>query len=399
MVNEKSKELGSNPSVIRDLFEYGKKRKQEIGENKVFDFSIGNPSVPPPKSITNALINLLQTADPTTLHGYTSAVGDKETREAISEYLNKTYDTKTTADLIYLTAGAAASLTITLNAVLNKDDEVIVFAPFFPEYAVFIEKAGGVVKIVDPIQPTFTPNIETLEKTITKKTKAVIINSPNNPTGVMLKEEDIKLICSILNKKQKEFNSTIYLISDEPYRELVYTQDKYPFITNYYRDSIVCYSFSKSVSLPGERIGYILVNPQTLNAKEVFAAICGAGRALGFVCAPALFQYLIPHCLGKTSDLSIYKKNRDLLFSALTEYGYEVVSPDGAFYLFVKALEEDAIAFSEAAKQFELLLVPSNSFGFDGYVRISYCVSTKQIKSSLPAFKKLIDFYNNKGEK
>ena len=399
MVNEKSKKLGSNPSVIRDLFEYGKKRKQEIGENKVFDFSIGNPSVPPPKSITNALINLLQTADPTALHGYTSAVGDKETREAISEYLNKTYDTKTTADLIYLTAGAAASLTITLNAVLNKDDEVIVFAPFFPEYAVFIEKAGGVVKIVDPIQPTFTPNIEMLEKTITKKTKAVIINSPNNPTGVMLKEEDIKLICSILNKKQKEFNSTIYLISDEPYRELVYTQDKYPFITNYYRDSIVCYSFSKSVSLPGERIGYILVNPQTLNAKEVFYAICGAGRALGFVCAPALFQYLIPHCLGKTSDLSIYKKNRDLLSSALTEYGYEVVSPDGAFYLFVKALEEDAIAFSEAAKQFELLLVPSNSFGFDGYVRISYCVSTKQIKSSLPAFKKLIDFYNNKGEK
>ncbi|MBQ9792956.1 MAG: pyridoxal phosphate-dependent aminotransferase [Clostridia bacterium] len=399
MVNEKSKELGSNPSVIRDLFEYGKKRKQEIGENKVFDFSIGNPSVPPPKSITNALISLLQTSNPTTLHGYTSAVGDKGVREAISDYLNKTYDTKTTADLIYLTAGAAASLTITLNAVLNKDDEVIVFAPFFPEYTVFIEKAGGVVKVVEPIKTNFTPNLEMLEKTITKKTKAVIINSPNNPTGVMLKEEDIKVICAILNKKQKEFNSTIYLISDEPYRELVYTQDKYPFITNYYKDSIVCYSFSKSVSLPGERIGYILVSPQTLNAKEVFAAICGAGRALGFVCAPALFQYLIPHCLGKTSDLSVYKKNRDLLSSALIEYGYEVVSPDGAFYLFVKALEEDAVAFSENAKQFELLLVPSNSFGLEGYTRISYCVSTKQIKNSLPAFKKLIDFYKNKSEK
>lgn len=399
MVNEKSKELGSNPSVIRDLFEYGKKRKQEIGENKVFDFSIGNPSVPPPKSVTNALINLLQTADPTTLHGYTSAVGDKTTREAISQYLNKTYQANTNSDLIYLTAGAAASLTITLNAILNKDEEVVVFAPFFPEYSVFIEKAGGVVKIVNPIEPTFTPNLEEFEKVITKKTKAVILNSPNNPTGVMLKEEDIKILCAILDKKQKEFNSTIYLISDEPYRELIYNEEEYPFITNHYKESIVCYSFSKSVSLPGERIGYILVNPQALNAKEVFYAICGAGRALGFVCAPALFQYLIPHCLGKTSDLSVYKKNRDLLYSALTEYGYEVVSPDGAFYLFVKALEEDAIAFSEAAKQFELLLVPSNSFGFNGYVRISYCVPTKQIKSSLPAFKKLIEHYKNKGEK
>lgn len=399
MVNEKSKELGSNPSVIRDLFEYGKKRKQEIGENKVFDFSIGNPSVPPPKSVTNALINLLQTADPTTLHGYTSAVGDKTTREAISQYLNKTYQANTNSDLIYLTAGAAASLTITLNAILNKDEEVVVFAPFFPEYSVFIEKAGGVVKIVNPVEPTFTPNLEEFEKVITKKTKAVIINSPNNPTGVMLKEEDIKILCSILDKKQKEFNSTIYLISDEPYRELIYNEEEYPFITNHYKESIVCYSFSKSVSLPGERIGYILVNPQALNAKEVFYAICGAGRALGFVCAPALFQYLIPHCLGKTSDLSVYKKNRDLLYSALTEYGYEVVSPDGAFYLFVKALEEDTIAFSEIAKQFELLLVPSNSFGFNGYVRISYCVPTKQIKSSLSAFKKLIEHYKNKGEK
>lgn len=399
MVNKKSKELGTNPSVIRDLFEYGKKRKKEIGKDKVFDFSIGNPSVPPPKSVTNTLINLLQNSNPTTLHGYTSAVGDKTTREAISNYLNKTYKAKTSADLIYLTAGAAASLTITLNAVLNKDDEVIVFAPFFPEYSVFIEKAGGVVKIVNPIKPSFTPDFEMLEKIITKKTKAVIINSPNNPTGVMLKEEDIKLICSVLNKKQKEFNSIIYLISDEPYRELIYTQDNYPFITNYYRDSIICYSFSKSISLPGERIGYILVNPQTINAKDVFSAICGAGRALGFVCAPALFQYLIPYCLGKTSDLSVYKKNRDLLFFTLKEFGYEVVAPDGAFYLFVKALEEDAVAFSEKAKLFELLLVPSNSFGVEGYVRISYCVSTKQILSSLPAFKKLIEFYKNKSEK
>lgn len=393
MVNEKSKNLGNNPSVIRDLFEYGKKRKLEIGDKNVFDFSIGNPSVPPPQCVTDSLINLLKYAEPTALHGYTSAVGDKKVRDEISNYLNKTYNAKTSSDFIYLTAGAAASLTISLNAILNKNEEVIVFAPFFPEYRVFIEKADGVVKIVSPIKPSFKPDFEEFEKAITKRTKAVIINSPNNPTGVVLDKNDIQKLTDILNKKQEEFNTDIYLISDEPYRELLYSNLNYPFITNYYNNSIVCYSFSKSISLPGERIGYILVNPICRDVKDVFYAICGAGRALGFVCAPALFQYLIPHCLGQTSDISIYKTNRDLLYNALKDYGYEVVKPDGAFYLFVKALENDANKFSETAKKFELLLVPSNSFGVEGYVRISYCVSTEQIKSSLPAFEKLINYY------
>lgn len=397
MVNERAKELGNKPSVIRDLFEFGKKRKQEIGDDKVFDFSIGNPSVPPPQEVTDSLINIIKTTDPTLLHGYTSAVGDKKVRDCIADYLSKTYNTKINSDLIYLTAGAAASLTCSFNAILNEGDEVVVFAPYFPEYKVFIEKANGVVKVVNPVEPTFYPDIDELEKAITPKTKAVLINSPNNPTGVVLSKKCVSEISEILKRKQQEFQHNIYLISDEPYRELVYSDIEYPFITNLYDNSIVCYSFSKSVSLPGERIGYIVVNPNCNNCKDVFAAICGAGRTLGYVCAPALFQHLIPYCLGKTADLSVYKKNRDILCSALTDMGYEVTKPDGAFYLFVKALEKDANLFSENAKKFELLLVPSDSFGYKGYVRISYCVSTQQIQNSIPAFKELMTYYKNKG--
>ena len=398
MVNKKALELGNNASVIRDLFEYGRKRKLEIGEENVFDFSIGNPSVPAPECVNKALIDLILNTEPTLLHGYTSAVGDKKVREEISSYINNTYNAKTNSNLIYLTAGAAASLTCTLNAILNEGEEVIVFAPFFPEYKVFIEKAGGIVKKVNPIEPSLKPNLKEFESAITNKTKAVIINSPNNPTGVVLNKQEIEQICEILNKKQNEFNKEIFLISDEPYRELIYSNIEYPFITNFYDNSIVCYSFSKSISLPGERIGYIIVNENCTVSKSVFLAICGAGRSLGYVCAPSLFQYVIPYCLGKTSDLSIYKQNRDLLYTTLTKYGYTVAKPDGAFYLFVKALEKDANKFSEIAKNFELLLVPSDSFGIGGYVRICYCVSKKQIENSLLAFKKLIDFYKNTGK-
>ena len=393
MVNKKAKELGSKPSVIRDLFEYGKKRKQEIGDKNVFDFSIGNPSVPTPQKVTDSLIDILKSTEPTILHGYTSAVGDKSVRDEISNYLNKTYRANTSGDFIYLTCGAASSLSISLNAILNKGDEVVVFAPFFPEYLVFIEKAGGVVKIVNPVEPSFKPNFDELEKVITNKTKAVILNSPNNPTGVVLKSQDIERLATILNKKQKEFDSEIYLISDEPYRELLYVDIEYPFVTNFYQNSIVCYSFSKSISLPGERIGYILVNPNCKDVKDLFYAICGAGRALGFVCAPALFQYLIPHCLGLTADIDIYKQNRDLLYNALTNFGYEVVKPDGAFYLFVKSPSGDATELYERAKKHEVLVVPCDDFGVKGYVRIAYCVDKQRIINSLPAFKKIIESY------
>lgn len=394
MYRKDMQELGRKRSAIRELFEYGNIRKQEVGEENVFDFSIGNPSVPSPTIVNETLINLVNTVDSTKLHGYTSAAGDIKVREAIASYLNKTYHATVEASKIYLTAGAAAALTIGFNAILEKDDEVIVFAPFFPEYQVFVEKAGGKLKIVRSLPNTFLPDLVSFKESISEKTKIVLIDSPNNPTGVLLNEEVIKEISKIMASKEKEYNHSIYLMSDEPYRELIYNNEEYPFVTNYYDNSIVCYSFSKSLSLPGERIGYILVSSNCDDANGLFEAINGSGRALGFVCAPAIFQYMIPYCLGYTSDLSVYKTNRDLFYNGLIESGYQVTKPDGAFYLFVKALEDDALAFSEYAKEkYDLLIVPSNSFGYNGYVRLSYCVDTNQIKKALPIFKKLFDDY------
>ncbi len=393
MINKKMYELGSNASAIRELFEYGKKRKQEIGEENVFDFSLGNPSVPSPSIVNETLISLLNNTDSTVLHGYTSAPGDLNVRESIVNYLNNTYSTNLKKELVYLTVGAAASLTSTFNGILNENDEVITFAPYFPEYKVFVEKAGGVLKTIKCIDETFELDLESLEKSINKKTKAILINSPNNPTGKVISEEELINLCSILDKKAKEYNHPIFLVSDEPYRELVYDNIKVPYITNYYDNSIVCYSFSKSLSLPGERIGYVIVNPKCIEAQMVYKAIAGAARSLGYVCAPSLFQYMIPNCLGKTSDINVYKENRDILYNALSSYGYNLVKPEGAFYLFMKSLDSDAKRFSEFAKKYELLLVPSDSFGYPGYIRISYCVSKKQIESSLKAFKKLIEDY------
>ena len=392
-MNKRMYELGSHASVIRELFEYGKKRKEVIGNDNVFDFSIGNPSNPCPNIVTNSLINLLEKTDPINLHGYTSSPGDYEVRKSIAEFLNRKYGCHEVPEKIYLTAGAAAALTISLKAILNKGEEVIVFAPFFPEYAVFTENAGGTLKIVKCLEGSFNIDFDNLEKAICQKTRAVIINYPNNPTGKILDRDSLVKLCAILSKKEKDYQHEIYLISDEPYRELVYDDTFVPFITNYYDNSIVCYSFSKSLSLPGERIGYILISNNANNGDILYKSVCGAGRSLGFICAPTLFQYLIPSCLGYTSDLSVYKVNRDLLYESLSNIGYEIVYPDGAFYLFMKALEKDANAFSDRAKKYELLLVPSDSFGYKGYVRISYCVDSDMIKRALPKFKKLFDEY------
>ncbi len=396
MYNSKMYSLGAQGSAIRELYEYGKKRKKEIGEDNVFDFSLGNPSIPSPSIVNETLIDLIKNTDPTKLHGYSSASGDDDVKRSIVEYLNKKYNTDLDYKYIYMSVGAAASLTISLKALIKPSEEVIIIAPYFPEYKVFIENADGIVKVVNSIKPSFTPDFDMLERSINNNTKCIIINSPNNPTGVVYNEEIIKKLCFILEKKQKEYNHNIYLISDEPYRELVYDDINVPFITNYYDNSIICYSFSKSLSLPGERIGYILVNNKCNNKDYIYKSILGSGRSLGFVCAPTLFQYMIPHCLGYTSDINQYKENRDLLYNKLTEYGYEVVKPDGAFYLFVKALSDDSINFSLHARDYELLLVPSDSFGCSGYVRISYCVSLDMIKRALPAFKKLIDDYKEK---
>ena len=393
--NSKAFELGSKKSIIREIFEYSKKRGAEIGEENVFDFSLGNPSVEPPKEITETLIKLLTEQNPTALHGYTSAQGDAVVRKNIAENLNDRFNLSLTPDLIYMTCGAAASLSITLKALIkDSSEECIVFAPFFTEYRVFVNNAGANLVAVSPMEKTFQVDLDDFKSKITKNTKAVIINSPNNPSGVVYTEETVKNICNILKEKSIEYGKNIFLISDEPYRELIYDANiKYPFIMNYYDNSIVCYSFSKSLSLPGERIGYIAVNPNAKDSKELYLAVCGAGRSLGYVCAPSLFQKVVSENLDVKVNVDAYKENRDILYNSLTEIGYDCVKPDGAFYLFVKALEEDAYKFYEKAKSHEILVVPCDDFGVKGYVRIAYCVDKKRIISSIPYFKKLFNEY------
>ena len=393
--NQKAYELGSKRSVIREIFEYSKKRGAEIGMDKVYDFSLGNPSVEPPKEVTKTLINLLNKENPTALHGYTSAQGDAICRDKIAKDLNKKYNSNFSADNIYFTCGAAASLSITLKALItDSEEECMVVAPFFTEYRVFVGNAGAKLVVVNPTPKTFQVDLEDFKAKITPKTKAVIINSPNNPSGVVYTEETIKNIAKILTEKQAEYGKSIYLVTDEPYRELMYGGEKYPFVTNYYDNSVVCYSFSKSLSLPGERIGYIAVNPACDGAKELYLAVCGAGRELGYVCAPSIFQRVVTENLDAKVNLEAYKTNRDLIYNGLTKIGYECVKPDGAFYLFVKALEDDAFKFFEKAKKHELLVVPCDDFGVKGYVRNAYCVSKERIINSLPEFKKLFDEYN-----
>ena len=392
MLNEKMVSVGSRRSVIREIFEYGKKRKAEIGEENVFDFSLGNPSVPAPAAVTAALERIIKETDPVRLHGYTSAQGDMAVRAKIAGSIEKRFGFPANKDLIYMTCGAAASLTVTLNALVNSEDEIIIPAPFFPEYRVFAENAGARVVTVMCREPDFQLDIKAIESAVNEKTKAIIINSPNNPTGAVFSPDTIKALSDMLVRKQAEYGTDIYIIADEPYRELSYGAEV-PYIPKYYANTAVCYSYSKSLSLPGERIGYIFIPESANKSKKLYAAVCGAGRALGFVCAPSLMQYTVAECTDALPDISTYKKNRDLLFGALTDYGYKAVPPDGAFYLFVKSPEPDANAFCERAKKYELLLVPSDDFGCPGYVRISYCVTAEQIEKSLPAFKALIEEY------
>lgn len=386
--------LGKAPSVIRETFEYGNRRAAEIGRENVFDFSLGNPSVPAPESVHDTMRRLMDETDSVLLHGYTSAVGAEPTRAAIAADINKRFGTGIAAQDIYMTCGAAASLTVTLHAILCPGDTCMTFAPFFPEYRVFVESASAKLVQVPADLENFQMNLKAFAELISSETKAVIINTPNNPTGVVYTEENLKAFCDLLRAKEKEYGHPIYLLADEPYRELVYDDTTVvPYLPNLYDNTFVCYSYSKSLSLPGERIGYIVVSPKMADNRNVYAAVCGAGRALGFVCAPSLAQRVVAENLGKTGDLSIYRKNRDLLYKTLTEYGYRCIYPDGAFYLWVQALEPDANAFCKKARDYELLLVPSDSFGCEGYVRIAYCVTTEMIERSLPAFKKLAESY------
>ncbi len=392
MLNGIMTELGKERSVIREIFEYGNARKREIGAENVFDFSLGNPSVPAPACVREEIGRLLSEMPAQKLHGYTSAAGDPAVRAQVADYIEGAFGVPSRADLVYMTCGAAASLTITLNALCEAGDEFVVVAPYFPEYRVFIERAGGRFVSVRADEH-FHLDLNALEKAVGERAKAVIINSPNNPTGAVYGEAELKGLASLLKKKSAERGAPVFLIVDEPYRELTYGA-VVPYPARYYADTVTCYSFSKSLSLAGERIGYISVNPACTGAEELFAAVCGAGRALGYVCAPALFQRVCAACLGKSSDVNVYRENRDLLCGALTSYGYDCIPPEGAFYLFVKSPEADAKVFCERAKKYELLLVPSDSFGVEGYVRVSYCVERSVIERSLPAFERLVKEYS-----
>lgn len=394
MVSKEMYELGAKRSVIRELFEYGKQQASIVGKENVFDFSIGNPTVPAPTCVKEAMIELLETRKSDEIHGYTSAQGDLEVRKGLADYMNNTYRSELKADNFYMTCGAAASLCITLKALtVNSEDEFVVIAPYFPEYQIFIKSAGAKAVVVQADTKDFQIQMDLLEKAITSHTKGIIVNSPNNPSGVVYSEKTFKGLAELLKKKSKEYGKAIYLISDEPYREIVYDDIQIPYVPSYYENTIICYSYSKSLSLPGERVGYILVPDCVENSKEIYTAVCGAGRSLGYVCAPSLFQKVILKCLGKTSDVALYDANRKLLYDGLSKMGYQCVKPDGAFYLFVKALEEDAVGFSEKAKKFNLLIVPGDDFGCPGYVRISYCVDPEMLKRSFDAFQKLRDLY------
>ena len=389
MINKKMQALGAKRSVIREIFEYAKIRKAEVGAENVFDFSLGNPSVPTPTGLDREICRLIETTNSVDLHGYTSAQGDANTRKAIADHINKTQNETVNASCLYLTAGAAAALTATLTALVNTGEEVIVPSPFFPEYRVFIERMGGVLVDVPCDREHFAIDVKGIADAINEKTAAVLINSPNNPTGAVQSEQTIKALAKVLSEKSAQYGKTIYLISDEPYRELVYDGVKVPYPTKYYDDTIICYSYSKALSIPGERIGYVLVCPRIKDFDSVYQAVCGAGRALGFVCAPTMFQKVLPACLDMCADIDVYDTNRKLLYEALTSYGYKCVRPEGAFYLFMRSPIEDANIFCEKAKKLDLLLVPADDFGCEGFVRISYCTDTEMIKRALPRFKEL----------
>lgn len=393
-LSEQMVALGSDRSEIRDAFEYGKQRAAIVGAENIFDFSIGNPSVPPPQSITDFIQQITQEADPVLLHGYTSAPGDPTSREALAENLNARFGTSYDADCLYLTSGASAALCCILSALTCPGDEFIAFAPYFPEYKVFVDGAGGKLKVVPAQTEDFQINFEALEQMLTPQTKAVIVNSPNNPTGIVYSSETIRTLSDLLDQKSKAYGHPIWMISDEPYREIFYSDVPLPWIPSYYPNTLVSYSFSKSLSLPGARIGYVLVPKEVADFPQVYAAVAGAGRCMGYVCAPSLFQRIVAHHANETSDLSIYRKNRDLLLSSLRDMGFSCIEPGGAFYLFPRTLEEDARAFCERAKAHDLLLVPSDSFGCAGYIRLSYCVPTQMIERALPRFEALANEYH-----
>ena len=389
MVNPNAYQLGANRSCIRDLFEYGRQRAAIVGEDKVYDYSLGNPSIPSPAQVDQAIRQILLDTPTLQVHGYTSAVGDLATRQAIADDLNRRYNAGCRAEDFFIGCGAAPELVAVFRALAVPGGELLVIAPYFPEYKPFAEEAGLTFKVVPPDVPDFQVKLEAVEAMLTPNTQAVLVNSPNNPSGVVYTRQTLQALAELLTRKSEEFGHPIYIVSDEPYRELAYGVEV-PFVPIIYPNTIVCYSYSKSLSLPGERIGYVYVPQSAADSRAVYAAVAGAARSAGHVCAPSLWQKVIARCAGLRPDLESYDRNRRALYEALTEMGYEMAKPDGAFYLFIKAPGGDANAFSEKAKKKDLLLVPGDGFGCPGYFRICYCVSYDMIQRSLPVFRELI---------
>ena len=388
MVSAKMYELGTKKSTIRTIFEFGRKRAAEVGEENIFDFSLGNPNVPTPDFVRDAAIEILQTYEPAQVHGYTVAPGNPLVRETIAQSINDRFGTHFVGKNLFVTSGAAAAITICFKALAEPGDEFITFAPYFPEYKVFVESVGATLKVVKPRPDDWQIDFDDLRKLLNDKTKAVIINSPNNPSGAVYSRDTIKQLTDILKAQGRE----IFLICDEPYRELAYGVEV-PWVTDFYANTLVCYSYSKSFSLPGERIGYIVVPDEVADFDKIFGAIAGAARVLTHVNAPSLWQLVVAKCAGKAVDISPYERNGKLLYDGLIAAGFECVKPQGAFYLFPKALEADDYAFCERAKKYDLLLVPGADFGAPGYFRAAYCIKTETIERSLPLFKKLAAEY------
>lgn len=391
MICEKMVGLVKGSSMIRAMFEEGQNMAKIYGAENVYDFSLGNPNVAPPEAVKDAVMDLIQNEDPLRLHGYMSNTGFDTTRDAVAKSLNKKYNTSYGANNVIMTVGAASGLNVAFRSLLNPGDEVIVFAPYFAEYKNYVANYDGVLVEISPNTVNFQPKLDEFATKITARTKCVLVNSPNNPTGVVYSEETYKQMAVIMEEKQKEFGTDIYLITDEPYRELVYGDIKVPYVPDFYRNTIVGYSFSKSLSLPGERIGYLVIPSEIADYEDVYAAMGVANRILGYVNAPSLFQLVVERCLEETTDISYYDRNRNTLYEGLTKLGFECVFPDGAFYLFVKSPIEDEKVFSEIAKKYHILIVPGSGFGCPGYVRIAYCVSYETIVNSLPHFKELAD--------
>ena len=398
MVSEEMYVLGTKKSTIRTIFEFGQKRAAEVGAENVFDFSLGNPNVPAPDFIRDAAVDILMHGDPTEVHGYTIAPGKPAVREVLAADLKRRFGMEVTGKNLFMTAGAAGSVTITFKALTEPGDEFVTFAPFFPEYRVFVEACGGKLVIVPAKTDDFQIDLTALERALTPQTKAVIVNSPNNPSGAVYSETTIRRLADLLRAKEQEYGRPIFIVADEPYREIVYDGASVPCIPLFYDNTIVCYSYSKSFSLPGERIGYIVVPDTAADFARIYGAIAGAARVLTHVNAPSLWQLVVARCAGKAADLSTYAKNAALLYDGLTALGFSCVRPQGAFYLFPQALEPDDAAFCRRALEYDLLLVPGRDFGCPGYFRAAYCVRTKMIEKSLPRFEELAKSYKSISE-